>query len=150
MVQKIQDSRYSRREIPLEPFLTFEEVDDKNVKTISHLLAWNETDKKWVRLRADTAGKLITAMPGLATQHVISKISATDTEGSTTLTENYTSHVIYNDGPYAVYVEFDQTATTSSFKIPAGTALNIDLEFKSLHYICASGESATIYWLALK
>ena len=150
MPQKIQDSKFSRREIPLEPFLTFETIEEVVKKTLAHLLGWNESENKWIKLRVDSSGRLMTAVPGLATQHVISKISASDTETSKTLAENYTSHVIYNDGPDAVYVEFDTTATTNSFKIPALSALSVDLEFKSLHCICASGETATVYWLALK
>jgi len=150
MVQKIQKSDFSRREIPLDPFLTFEEVDDRNQKTISHLLGWNDTEKKWLMVRVDSSGRLMTSVPGLATKHVINKISASDTESVTTLTENYTSHIIYNDGPDAVYVNFDETATTDSFKIPAYSSLSLDLEFKSLHVICAATESATVYWLALK
>ena len=150
MVQKIQKSDYSRREIPLDPFLTFEECDDRNLKTISHLLGWNEAEKKWIMIRCDTSGRLITSPAGLATKHVINKISASDTESTTTLAENYTSHVIYNDGPNDVYVNFDGTATTDSFKIPALASLSIDLEFKELHVICASGETATVYWLATK
>ncbi|RLE52579.1 MAG: hypothetical protein DRJ26_04570 [Candidatus Methanomethylicota archaeon] len=85
-----------------------------------------------------------------ATSVVQNKISASDTETVTTLTETYTSHIIYNDGPYPVYVNFDATATTNNFKIPAGSSLSINLEFKSLHLICASGENATVYWLATK
>jgi len=150
MAQKIQDSRFSRREIPLDPFISFETIEEIVKKTLAHLLGWNDAEKKWIKLRVDSSGRLLTAVPGLATSHVISKISATDSENNTTLAENYTSHIIYNDGPDPVYVEFDQTATTNSFKIPAGSSLSVDLEFKSLHYICDSGGSATVYWLALK
>jgi len=150
MVQKIQKSDYSRREIPLDPFLTFEEVDEKNIKTISHLLGWNDAEKKWVMIRADSSGRIITAPTGLATTHAINVISASDTESITTLPENYTSHVIYNDGPDDVYVNFDDTATTNSFKIPSLGSLSIDLEFKELHVVCAAGKTATVYWLALK
>ena len=150
MVQKIQKSDFSRREIPLEPFLLFEEVDDRNTKTLSHLLGWSDSEKKWLMVRVDSSGRLMTAIPGLATKHVINKISASDTETVTTLPENYTSHVIFNDGPNAVYVNFNETATTDSFKIPAGSSLAIDLEFNELHVICAATETATVYWLALK
>ena len=150
MAQKIQDSRFSRREIPLDPFISFETIEEVVKKTLAHLLGWNDAEKRWIKLRVDSSGRLLTAVPGLATQHVISKISASDTESVTTLTENYTSHIIYNDGPDAVYVNFDETATTDSFKIPAYSSLSLDLEFKSLHVICAATESATVYWLALK
>ena len=150
MVQKIQKTDFSRREIPLDPFLTFEEIDERVSKTLSHLQAWNEAGKRWVMLRADSSGRLIIAPVGLATTHAINKISASDTETVTTLAENYTSHVIYNDGPDAVYVNFNDTATTDSFKIPSLGVLSIDLEFNELHVICASGESATVYWLATK
>jgi len=150
MAQKIQDSDFSRREIPLTPFHTFEEVSDTNTKTISHLLGWSDAEKKWFKVRVDSTGRLMTSVPGLATSHTINKISASDTESSVTLPENYTSHVIYNDGPNAAYLEFDGTATTNSFKLPAAASLGIDLEFKKLSVICASGETATVYWLALK
>ena len=150
MVQKIQDSEFSRREIQLTPFIDYETIEEVVKKTLAHLVGWNESEAKWRKIRVDSSGRLMTSVPGLATQHNISKISASDTEGNTTLSESYTSHLIYNDGPNAVYLEFDTTATTNSFKVPAGSALSLDLEFQSLHYICASGESATVYWLALK
>ncbi|RLE76538.1 MAG: hypothetical protein DRJ44_03885 [Thermoprotei archaeon] len=150
MAQKIQDSKFSQREVPLEPFLTFETIEEVVKKVLSHLMGWNDTDQRWMKIRVDSSGRLMTAAPGLATKHAINVISASDTETITTLAENYTSHIIYNDGPNAVYVNFDDTATTSSFKIPAGGSLSLDLEFKSLHTICAATETATVYWLALK
>ena len=150
MPQKIQDTRFSRREMMLDPFIDIETIEDVVRKTLSHLLGWNETDKKWLKLRCDTAGKLMVSGVSPAGSFVHNKISASDTESSVTLTENYTQHVIYNDGPYDVHVNFDATATTNSFKIPKYSSLSLSLEFKSLHVICASGETATVYWLALK
>jgi len=150
MVQKIQMSDFSRREIPLEPFLDFEVIDEENQKTLSHLLGWSDTEKKWLMVRVDSAGRLKTAIPGLATKHKYNVISVSDTEVTTDLMEKYMTHLIINDGPNSVYINFDDTATTSSIEIKAGEMLTIDYEFQVLHAICASGETATIRWIALR
>jgi len=149
MVQKIQDSDYSKREFPLQPFILIEEIEDRNVKAVSHLLAWSDELKQWLKLRVDTTGKLFVSGVSPATKHQYNSISATTVEGKTVLPEAYTSHIIINDGTDTVYIDFDATATTADYPLKAGETLSIDLEFKELHYLAASG-TQPLRWLATK
>ena len=75
----------------------------------------------------------------------LKQVSASDSETTTSFTNRIKSILIYNDGPNPVFVNFDATATTSSFKIPAKAWLNIDLEIQSLHSITATGETASLF-----
>ena len=150
MAQVVLDSKFSRREFPLEPFIEKEKVSEDITKVLSHLLVWSDSLEQWLKARGDVSGRLMISAPGLATKHAYNSISASDSETTVDLGEKYTTHLIINDGPNSVYVNFDATATTSSIEIKAGEVLRIDYEFKVLHVICASGETASVRWIALK
>jgi len=149
MVQKIQDDSFSKRELPLEPFILIEDINEIVNKSLSHLQIWSDAAQKWLKLRGDDTGKLFVSGVSPATKIKFNAISATTVEASTPNPEPYTSHLIINDGTDKVYLNFDATATTSDFPLEAGESLNIDLEFTTLHYLAASGTQA-LRWLATK
>ena len=149
MPQKIQLDKFTRREIPLEPFHLFESTSDDNQKTIAHLLAWDETEKMWRLVRCDASGLLKVSGVSPPTDYEYKSVSVSDTETTVSLTQTRGTHLIINDGTNECFIAFDKTATTSSFPLYAGETLSIDLEFKTLHAICNSGETTTLRWLAL-
>ena len=53
--------------------------------------------------------------------------------------------MIYNDGPNAVHYKRDAAAATSDHKIPAKSWLTLDVPITTPHFVCASGETATVY-----
>lgn len=77
------------------------------------------------------------------------KVSVTDADSTGTFTQTVQSVLIYNDGPNAVHYNRDAAATTSKFKIPAKSWLMIDVPLKVAHFICASGETATVYLIGV-
>lgn len=71
--------------------------------------------------------------------------SVTDSDTAATFDQQVKSYFVYNDGPNAVHYKRDAAATTSNFKIPAKAWLMDDIPVTALHFICASGETATVY-----
>jgi len=77
------------------------------------------------------------------------KMSVTDTETTETLTSTANYIVLYNGGSNTVYVALNGTATTNSFPISSKEKIEIGLlGITSIHAICASGESTTLYVIA--
>jgi len=77
------------------------------------------------------------------------KISATDSEATTSFSQEVSSVLIYNDGNNPCHVNFDATATTSTMKIVAKAWFSADLKLTDLHTICATGETATLFVIGL-
>jgi hypothetical protein len=57
---------------------------------------------------------------------------------------------LYNDGPNAVHVDTDETVTTNSFKIIPKASLSLGVPYNSIHMICATGQTATVYLWGVK
>lgn len=73
------------------------------------------------------------------------KVSVTASDSTATFTQKVRAYVVYNDGPNAVHINYDATATTNLFKIPAKAWKMLDIPVTVLHFICATGETATVY-----
>ena len=73
------------------------------------------------------------------------KISVTTADSTSSFSQLVKSMMIYNDGPNAVHYNRDAAATTSKFKIPSKAWLMVDVPLTAPHFICAAGESATVY-----
>ena len=73
------------------------------------------------------------------------KISVTAADSYAAFTQVVQAILIYNDGPNAVHYNRDAAATTNSFKIPARAWLAMDIPLTTPHFICAAGETATVY-----
>jgi len=149
MPQKVVTDRNSSREIELHPFISYEEVEDRVRKAFSHLFGWNESGEKWLRIRCDASGRIITSVPGLASEWHHEKISATTTASSSTLPQKYQSHLIKNTGTDTVYISFSGPATTNDFPLEPGESLSVDIDTDTLYYIAASG-TQTLHWVALR
>lgn len=77
----------------------------------------------------------------------LSPLAVTDTETLGTFSTQRKSCLIYNDGANDVHINFDATATTNNFIIPALDALQIVFPVTVLHFICAAGQTCTLYIL---
>ena len=77
----------------------------------------------------------------------LSPVAVTAVETLATFTSQRKSCLIYNSGPNDVHVNFDNTATLNNFIIPSLDALQIVSPVTVLHFICAAGETATLYIL---
>lgn len=77
------------------------------------------------------------------------KVSVTSTVTPQTWTNSIKAFLIYNDGPNEVYFSFGSDPTTNNFKIPSGSSLTIDISSKDTRFICASGETATLYVIGM-
>jgi len=77
----------------------------------------------------------------------LSPVAVTATDTTATFSSQRKSCLIYNDGPQDVHVNFDAVATTSNFIIPALDALQIVFPVTVLHFICDTGNTATLYIL---
>lgn len=77
------------------------------------------------------------------------KISVTSSDSSSSFSQEVKSVLIYNDGPNPVHYNRDATATTNKFKIPSKSWLITDVPTTTPHFICASGETATVYCLGV-
>lgn len=75
--------------------------------------------------------------------------SVTSTDTSVAFSQQIKSFIIINDGPNPCHINFDATATTSNMKIPAKSWFYVDFPVTVLHFICASGETATVYCVGL-
>jgi len=149
MPQKIVTDRNSSREVEIKPFIKYEQIEEIIKKTFSHLFGWNESGEKWIRVRVDNSGRLITSVPGLATEWKCSKISAGTTAGSTTLSKSYQAHLIKNAGTADVYISFSGTATANDYPLAPGEVLSIDIDTNKIYYKSSSG-TQTIYWITLR
>ncbi len=89
----------------------------------------------------DYAPRMITSAS--ADEDASASVTSTDTVVS--FSQQVKSFIIYNDGPYAVHFNRDNTATTSNFKIPPKAWFMSDVPVTNLHLICASGETATVF-----
>lgn len=77
------------------------------------------------------------------------KISVTQADSSGSFSQEVRSILVYNDGPNPVHFNEDAVANTNKFKIPAKAWLSIDIPVTTPHFICASGETATVYVLGV-
>ncbi len=77
------------------------------------------------------------------------KISVDDTDSSDDFSQEVRSILVYNDGPNPVHFNEDAAATTNKFKMPAKAWLMIDIPVTTPHFICAAGETATVYVLGV-
>ena len=77
----------------------------------------------------------------------LSPVSVTAVETTTTFSSQRKSCLIYNDGANSVHINFDNTVTTSNFIIPSKWSLQVVFPVTILHFICAAGETATLYVL---
>ncbi len=77
------------------------------------------------------------------------KISVTASDSSGSFNQQVRALLIYNDGVNAVHYNRDATATTSKFKIPAKAWLMVDVPVTTPHFICATGETATVFCLGI-
>ena len=73
------------------------------------------------------------------------KIAVTAADSSDDFSQEVRSILVYNDGPNPVHFNEDAAATTNKFKLPAKAWLTMDIPVTTPHFICAAGETATIY-----
>ena len=73
------------------------------------------------------------------------KIAVDEDDSSDSFSQEVRSMTFYNDGPNAVHFNEDAAATTNHFKVPAKAWFSIDIPVTTPHFICAAGETATIY-----
>jgi len=72
------------------------------------------------------------------------KISATQADASATYGTNRQYHLIQNSGPNIVYINFDATATTSSFQLNPNKYIEVYGVSNTIHAICNTGLTATV------
>ncbi len=70
------------------------------------------------------------------------KVSVTAADTLATFAKQVKSIIIYNDGPYTIYINFDAVATVNKFKVPSGSSFFIDLAQTVVHLICAATQTA--------
>lgn len=68
-------------------------------------------------------------------------------EVSVTFSSQRKSCLIYNDGPNNVHFSLSTGVTTNNFMIPALDALQIVFPVTSIYFICAAGQTCTLYIL---
>lgn len=73
------------------------------------------------------------------------KVSVTDSDSLGTFAQEVKSYLIFNFGANNVHVKRNATASTNNFIIPNKSWIFVDLPVTVLHFICAAGESATVY-----
>jgi len=73
------------------------------------------------------------------------KASVTDTETPVTFSKRVLSFLIYNHGPFNVHYSLSTGVSTDNFMIPSGAGLMMDLPTANIYFICAAGETATVY-----
>ena len=73
------------------------------------------------------------------------KASVTDAETVVTFSKEIKAFVIYNNGIYSVHYSLTTGLDTDNFMIPAGAGLMMDLPTTNIYFICATGETATVY-----
>ena len=78
------------------------------------------------------------------------KLYVTDTETSTSFSAIVKWIMIYNSGPCETHINFDDTATTEHFLLPAGAFIFLGLKLISVHAVCPSGKSTTLYIMGFR
>lgn len=73
------------------------------------------------------------------------KVSVNSSDSFDSFSNVMQAVLFYNDGPNPVHYNRDATATTSKFKLPAKAWLMIDVPITTPHFICMSGQTATVY-----
>ena len=73
------------------------------------------------------------------------KIAVTAIDSSDSFSQQVKSMMIYNDGPNAVHYNRNAAATTDTHKIPAKSYFMADVPVTTPHFVCAAGETATVY-----
>ena len=73
------------------------------------------------------------------------KASVTDSDTALIFSQKVKAWIVSNDGPNAVHINFETAATTDHFKIPARGFMMLAVPLTELHFICASGETATVF-----
>lgn len=71
-------------------------------------------------------------------------LSVTDTTASVSYSAERDFHIIKNIGSWAVYVNFDAAATTSSYPIYPNQIAVFELNATAIHAICDSGKTSTL------
>ena len=89
----------------------------------------------------DWSPKVVTS--GSATQNAKANVTAVETV--VTFSQQVLSFIVYNDGPYAVYISRATGVDTDDFKIPSGSFWMVDVPSTSVYLICAPGQTATCY-----
>ena len=77
----------------------------------------------------------------------LSPVAVTAVDTTATFVSQRKSCLIYNLGPNDVHINFDATATTTNFAIPALDALQIVFPVTVLHFICNAGQTCTLHIL---
>ena len=73
------------------------------------------------------------------------KADVTDAETTVTFSAEIKAFLIYNDGVYPVHYSLTTGVDTDNFKIPAGAGLMMDLPTTNIYFICAAGQTSTVY-----
>ena len=73
------------------------------------------------------------------------KISATDSEATTSFAQQVSSMLLFNNGPNDVFINFDTTATTNNFPVISQAWISVDLKITDIHTICKAAETATVF-----
>lgn len=77
------------------------------------------------------------------------KIDVTDSDSSESFSQEVRSMLVTNDGPNAVHYKRNAAADTNNFKLPARSWFIADVPITTPHFICESGQTATIYCLGV-
>jgi len=73
------------------------------------------------------------------------KISVTGADSSDSFANQMLAVLFYNNGPYDVHYNRDAVATTSNFMIRRKSWFTADIPLTTPHFICAAGQTATVY-----
>ena len=93
------------------------------------------------RIRADTL-PVFTQSKGYED---LSPVSVTDAETSVTFSSQRKAVLVYNDGTSDCHFSTSTGVTTSNFRIPKASSISMVFPITSLFFICAAGETATLY-----
>ena len=74
-----------------------------------------------------------------------SPVAVTAVETVVTFTSQRKSCLIYNSGPNDVHFSTTTGVAVTNFVIPSLDALSIVFPLTSIYFICAAGETATLY-----
>ena len=85
-----------------------------------------------------------------ATEEEQEKADVTDAETTVTFSAQVKAFLIYNNGPFNVHYSLSAGVGTDNFVIPSGAGLMMDLPTTNIYFICASGETATIYVVGVR
>ena len=111
---------------------------------LAYMYAYNPTEKRFVALRVTGAGQLLVYGISPATEWKFNNPTVDDSGTLLDLTEEYSTHMIINDGPYDVYVAFGRAATTSDILLRAGEWMEIKILTRYIGLITNTGESTSV------